>query len=110
MADWVDVTPYGEFQPGSVHSVDVDGTPVAVFNLEGTCYAIEDTCPHDGGVLTGGDVEGDEVICPRHGARFCIKTGKVLAPPAYEDVAVFAVRVEAGMVQVRDARWDEGFS
>lgn len=110
MADWVDVAPYAEFQPGSVRSVEVDGTQVAVFNLEGTCYAIEDSCPHDGGVLTGGDVEGDEVICPRHGARFCIKTGKVLAPPAYEDVAVFAVRVEAGTVQVRDTRWDEGFS
>ncbi|TDG04136.1 non-heme iron oxygenase ferredoxin subunit [Paraburkholderia guartelaensis] len=110
MANWVDVAPYAEFQTGSVRSVDVDGTAVAVFNLEGTCYAIEDTCPHDGGVLTGGDVEGDEVICPRHGARFCIKTGKVLAPPAYEDVAVFEVRVEAGIVQVRDSRWDEGFS
>ena len=95
MADWVDVAPYGDFPPGSVRSVDVDGTQVAVFNLDGTCYAIEDTCTHDGGVLTGGDVEDDVVICPRHGARFCIRTGKVLGPPAYEDVAVFEVRVEA---------------
>jgi 3-phenylpropionate/trans-cinnamate dioxygenase ferredoxin component len=46
------------------------------------------------------------VICPRHGARFCIRTGKVLAPPAYEDVVVFPVRIEAGIVQVRDERWD----
>jgi 3-phenylpropionate/trans-cinnamate dioxygenase ferredoxin component len=104
MANWVDVAPYSEFPAGSVRSVEVDGAQVAVFNLDGTCYAIEDTCTHDGGVLTGGDVEDDVVICPRHGARFCIKTGKVLGPPAYEDVAVFAVRVEAGIVQVSDTR------
>jgi 3-phenylpropionate/trans-cinnamate dioxygenase ferredoxin component len=104
MADWVNVAPLDEFPPGSVRSVDVDGAQVAVFNLDGTCYAIEDVCTHDGGVLTGGEVEDDVVVCPRHGARFCIKTGKVLGPPAYEDVAVFAVRVEAGVVQVMDTR------
>lgn len=104
MTDWVDVAPLNEFPPGSVRSVEVDGAQVAVFNLDGTCYAIEDVCTHDGGVLTGGDVEDDVVVCPRHGARFCIRTGKVLGPPAYEDVAVFAVRVEAGVVQVMDTR------
>jgi 3-phenylpropionate/trans-cinnamate dioxygenase ferredoxin subunit len=107
MSDWVDVVAISDFPPGSVSSVDVDGAQVAVFNLDGTCYAIEDVCTHDGGILTGGAVEGDAVVCPRHGARFCIRTGRVLAPPAYEDVAVFPVRVEAGIVQVRDARWDE---
>ncbi|MPW23013.1 Rieske 2Fe-2S domain-containing protein [Paraburkholderia sp. CNPSo 3157] len=107
MADWVDVAAMTDFPPGSVRSVDVDGAQVAVFNLDGTCYAIEDVCTHDGGILTGGEVEDDVVVCPRHGARFCIKTGRVLAPPAYEDVAVFPVRVEAGIVQVRDARWDK---
>ncbi len=71
-----------------------------------SCYAIENICPHDGGILTGGTVEGDVVICPRHGARFCIRTGKVLAPPAYEDVVVFPVRIQAGVAQVRDERWD----
>ncbi|BCG05144.1 benzene 1,2-dioxygenase ferredoxin (plasmid) [Paraburkholderia sp. PGU19] len=106
MSAWVDVAAMTDFPPGSVRSVDVDGAQVAVFNLDGTCYGIEDTCPHDGGILTGGAVEGDVVVCPRHGARFCIRTGRVLAPPAYEDLAVFPVRVEAGIVQVRDARWD----
>jgi 3-phenylpropionate/trans-cinnamate dioxygenase ferredoxin component len=100
MTDWVDVAAYADFPPGSVRSVDVDGAQVAVFNLGGTCYAIEDICTHDGGILTGGTVEDDVVVCPRHGARFCIRTGEVLSPPAYEDVAVYAVRVEAGVVQV----------
>ncbi|MGZ8215504.1 MAG: Rieske 2Fe-2S domain-containing protein, partial [Methylosarcina sp.] len=49
---------------------------------------------------------GDEIICPRHGARFCVKTGEVKAPPAYEDIASFPVRIENGRVQVRDDRWD----
>jgi 3-phenylpropionate/trans-cinnamate dioxygenase ferredoxin subunit len=106
MSDWVDVAAIEGFPAGAVRSVEVDGAQVAVFNLDGTCYAIEDICPHDGGFLTGGAVEGDVVICPRHGARFCIRTGKVLAPPAYEDVVVFPVRIEAGVVQVRDDRWD----
>ncbi|MBI3284104.1 MAG: non-heme iron oxygenase ferredoxin subunit [Burkholderiales bacterium] len=106
MSDWVDVTPQAEFGPGSWRSLDVDGALIAVYNLDGAYYAIEDVCTHDGGILSGGLWEGEEIVCPRHGARFSIKTGKVTAPPAYEDVACFPVRVEAGMVQVRDARWD----
>ena len=106
MSGWIDVAPQVDFAAGQWRSLNVDGTPVAVFNLGGGYYAIEDVCTHDGGILTGGALEGEEIVCPRHGARFSIKTGAVLAPPAYEDVATFPVRVEAGMVQVRDARWD----
>ncbi|WP_306304550.1 non-heme iron oxygenase ferredoxin subunit [Methylogaea oryzae] len=86
--------------------MDVDGTPVAVFNLEGEYYAIHDVCSHDGAEIASGCLEGDEIVCPRHGARFCIRTGAVTKPPAYEDIAVFPVRLEGGAVQVRDDRWD----
>lgn len=106
MQDWIDVAPAEALQPGAWRSIDVDGVQIAVFNLEGAFYAIEDVCTHDGGVLTGGAVEGDVIVCPRHGARFCIRTGEVLAPPAYEDVPTFAVRVEAGIVQVRETPSD----
>jgi len=106
MSGWVDVVPQHEFTVGAWRSLDVDGSQVAVFNLDGEYYAIEDVCTHDGGILTGGALEGEQIVCPRHGARFSIKTGKVLAPPAYEDVATFPLRVEGGMIQVRDARWD----
>ena len=102
MAKWVDVAPKAELRPGMWRSVDVDGIRVAVFNLDGAFFAIEDVCTHDGGILTGGAVEGDVIICPRHGARFSIRTGEVLAPPAYEDVAAFPVRVEGDRVQVRE--------
>ena len=106
MSDWQDVAAAEELAPGTHRVVDVDGAQVAVFNLDGRYYAIEDVCTHDGGTLTGGTVEGEEIVCPRHGARFSIRTGAVLAPPAYEPIHAFPVRVEDGRVQVRDDRWD----
>ncbi|MEE8196138.1 MAG: non-heme iron oxygenase ferredoxin subunit [Acidiferrobacterales bacterium] len=106
MSDWIEVAAVDEFPAGTSRVVDVDGAMVAVFNLDGEYYAIEDICTHDGGELASGDREGEEIVCPRHGARFNIRTGEVTAPPAYEAVATFPVRVRAGKIQVRDDRWD----
>lgn len=86
--------------------VEVDGVGIAVFKLGQDFYAIEDVCTHDGGKLTGGCVEHDQIICPRHGARFSIRTGEALTAPAYEPTATFPVRITNGMVQVKDDRWD----
>ena len=106
MSDWVAVAREGELSPGQWRKADLDGTQVVVFNIDGGLYAIEDVCTHDGGQLTGGQVEGDEIVCPRHGARFCIRTGEALTAPAYEPTAKFPVRVCGGEIQVRDDRWD----
>jgi 3-phenylpropionate/trans-cinnamate dioxygenase ferredoxin subunit len=106
VSDWVAVARAEELAPGTWRVADVDGTQVVVFNLDGEFYAIEDVCTHDGGQLTGGHVEGAEIVCPRHGARFCIRTGEALSAPAYEPTAKFPVRVENGEVQVRDDRWE----
>jgi 3-phenylpropionate/trans-cinnamate dioxygenase ferredoxin subunit len=106
LSEWVAVAREGEIGPGAWRVADVDGTQVVVFNLAGAYYAIEDVCTHDGGQLTGGRIEGDQIVCPRHGARFCIRTGEALTAPAYEATATFPVRVENGEVQVRDDRWD----
>ncbi|MDY6942105.1 MAG: non-heme iron oxygenase ferredoxin subunit [Pseudomonadota bacterium] len=106
MSNWTDVAPAGEFPVGTHQVVDVEGVSIAVFNVEGTYYAIENICTHDGGTLTGGPVKGCEVTCPRHGARFDVRTGAVLSPPAYEPVDTFPVRLEHNVVQVRDDRWD----
>ena len=106
MADWTDVASTDELAPGDYRVVDIDDAFIAVFNIEGEFYAIEDVCTHDYETLTGGCIEGDEIICPRHGARFNIKTGEALTPPAYEPVATLPVRVENGVVQVKDDRWD----
>lgn len=106
MSDWVDVAPANEVKTGERRVVDVDDTEIAVFNVGGVFHAIEDVCTHDGGELASGELREDVIECPRHGAQFSVRTGEVLAPPAYEPVAVFPVRVENGMVQVRDDRWD----
>jgi len=107
MADWVDVASRDELSPGKHRVVDVDDVEIAVFNVDGEYYAIEDVCTHDGGQLTGGEIEHDCVVCPRHGAKFCVKTGEALTPPAYEPTETFPVRVtDEGMVQVCDPRWD----
>lgn len=106
MADWITVASVNEITPGTSRVVDVDGTLIAVFNIDGEYYAIEDVCTHDGGLLTGGTVERDVIICPRHGARFCIKTGAALSAPAYEATTTFPVRVQNAQIQVQDTRWD----
>ena len=106
MTDWVDVAAEGGLSDGDHIVVDVDDAMIAVFNLGGEYFAIEDICTHDGSEISSGCVFGEEIECPRHGARFSIRTGEVTAPPAYEPVDTFPVRVSDGMIQVRDHRWD----
>lgn len=112
MAEWLDVAPVAEFGAGQSRLVHADGIDIAVFNLDGQYYAIEDRCTHEDSPLLGCGlpaedlIEGDQITCPRHGANFCIRTGAALTPPAYEDITCFPVRVENGMVQTRDDRWD----
>ncbi|MBA2408283.1 MAG: non-heme iron oxygenase ferredoxin subunit [Gammaproteobacteria bacterium] len=106
MAEWVDVARAENLAPGDYETVDIDDVEIAVINCDGEFYAIEDVCTHDGGELTGGEIEGCQIECPRHGARFDIATGNALSAPAYEPVTTFPVRVHNGVVQVRDDRWD----
>ena len=106
MIAWTPICATLELLPGESRVAEVDGVQVAVFNLDGTFYAIEDVCTHDGGELTGGTLEGHEITCPRHGARFDIRTGEALCAPAYLPTAKFPVKVEGGIVYTRDDRWD----
>lgn len=106
MTDWIDVCKASALADNENIVLDVDGTEVAIFKIEGQFYAIEDVCTHDGAEIASGELDGDEIICPRHGARFCVKTGAVKCAPAYEDVDTFPVRVENGLLQIRDERWD----
>lgn len=80
--------------------VEVGGQSLAIFNIAGTLYAIENTCPHRGGPLAEGMMAGQEVICPWHGSRFDVKTGVVLTPPAQQGVKSFPVRVTGNDVEV----------
>ena len=97
---WIDVGAAAEIPPEDRATVEIDGRFVAVFNIGGEFLAIEDVCTHDGGDLAGGIVEDDQVICPRHGARFCLRTGAALTPPAYEPVRSYRTRVNAGRIEV----------
>ena len=106
MSDWVFVCPTAQLLPGEKATVWADDTPILVVNLDGELYAVEDVCTHDGGELAGGDVYGFEVECPRHGARFDLRTGAALCPPAYEPIAKFPVKVENAQVYTRDDRFD----
>lgn len=104
MAEWVDVCEVEKLRPDTFRIVDFDDIEVMVFNIKGNYYAIEDVCTHDGGPLSDGELKGCEIICPRHAAKFDVRTGKVTAPPAYEDLDIFPTRVESGKVQVCDNR------
>lgn len=100
MTRWHDVIGADALTPGNFAIVETDELIAAVFNVAGGFYAIEDVCTHDGEELTGGPIDGDQIVCPRHGARFCIRTGKALTPPAYEDVRTFPVRLHDGRIEV----------
>jgi 3-phenylpropionate/trans-cinnamate dioxygenase ferredoxin subunit len=99
-AAWIEVAPAGEVPPGGHRVYEVDARFVVVYNIGGELYAIEDLCTHDGNPLSDGPVEDHEVICPRHGARFCLRTGAALSPPAYEPVTCFAVEVRGGRLRI----------
>ncbi|HEX9771927.1 MAG TPA: non-heme iron oxygenase ferredoxin subunit [Steroidobacteraceae bacterium] len=99
---WIPVVPVSSIPPGDYASAEVDGRFVAVFNIDGEFLAVDDVCTHDGEGLAGGEIDGDVVVCPRHGARFSLRTGEVLSPPAYEPVRTYATRVTDGVVEVED--------
>jgi 3-phenylpropionate/trans-cinnamate dioxygenase ferredoxin subunit len=98
---WIDAGPTADLHDGEAISIPVGRRMVAVVRSGAEYFAIEDVCTHDGAELTGGDVEGAEIICPRHGARFCLRTGQALSPPAYEPVRVFETKISDGRLWVR---------
>ena len=100
MDRWIDVAGIAELPPGARCTADDDGLAIAVFNLDGEYFAIENSCTHDRGELAEGETEGDQIICPRHGARFSLRTGAVLSPPAYENLRIFPVRIVQGRILV----------
>lgn len=106
MDTWIDVAPEAVFPEGTCRRLDVGGRPVAVFNVAGTFYAIEDICSHQEVSLSDGELDGLTIICPGHGARFSLVTGEALSPPAYEPVPTLLVRIQDGVVQVCDDGFD----
>jgi 3-phenylpropionate/trans-cinnamate dioxygenase ferredoxin subunit len=102
MSTWISVFSVDDIENGQHRVVDIDDTEVVIFKVDNDFFAIENVCSHDGGEIGSGALENGEIICPRHGARFCIKTGDVKSPPAYEGVESYAVRIENNIVQIQN--------
>ena len=80
--------------------LEVAGHTIALFNLAGEYFAIADVCSHDDGPVADGDVEAHEITCPRHGARFDLRTGKALSLPAVVDIPAYPVRVMGNQIEI----------
>ena len=101
MSDFVPVCKVSALSDPGKTVVEVGDRLVALFHVGGKYWAIDDLCTHDGGPLAEGELEGYTIVCPRHGARFDIRTGRVLSMPATQDTPAHEVKVEGDDVLVR---------
>ena len=100
MGRFVEVAKKSEIPDAGAIGVEVEGKRLALINLNGEIYAIDDDCPHEGGPLSEGQISGEEIECPWHTSHFNIKTGRVIRDPATEDVATYRVRLARDVVEV----------
>ena len=98
--EYVTVASIDELADGERIIFEIGGLPIALFNLGGQYYAIADLCSHDDGPVAEGELEGLEIVCPRHGARFNMETGEALTLPAVVDIPVYPVRVVGDDIQI----------
>jgi len=98
----LEVCPLDDLPAGTARIVRDGWLAIGVYNLGGDLYAIEDRCSHDDGPLAEGELDADEgvAVCPRHGARIDVRSGRALSLPAVESVQTFPVRVENGLVVI----------
>ena len=100
MAQFIKVATTDELGDQQAKLVEVEGQKIALFRVDGSFNALSDTCTHRGGSLSEGELEGAEVTCPWHGARFDIKTGPVMRPPAGREVRSYPVRVTGADIEI----------
>jgi len=98
--EYLRVAATDEVPPGGVTSVSVAGRRIAIFNVDGTFYAVDDTCTHEYAPLSQGPRNGEVVTCPKHGSRFNVRTGRVLSLPAVVPLSTYPVRVEGGQISI----------
>ena len=103
MSKLIKVAETKDVSPGTAKVVQAEGRSIALFNVAGTFHAIDNTCPHRGGPLGEGELADEVVTCPWHGAKFNVKTGEVLGPPARQGVQSFPVTVQGNDVLVEVA-------
>ena len=100
MANFVTVAKTTDIKPGQMKTFEVGSQRVLIANWEGTFFAAQDLCTHDNGTLSDGELIGDEIECPRHGGRFSVKTGAVMALPPIFPIKTFPVKVDGANVLV----------
>ncbi len=100
MSDFVKVAETSDIPAGRVKVVVVGDRRIALCNVDGQFFAIDDLCTHDGGALDQGELQGDVIECPRHGARFSVRTGKVLALPAVKALDTYPLTLEGSEIRV----------
>lgn len=98
--EFIQVASVADLPPGERLFLEIDGEPIVIFNIAGEFFAIADLCSHDNGPVGEGELDGYEVVCPRHGARFDVTNGKVLALPAVEDIPAYPLRVTNGEIEI----------
>ncbi|MCA9937498.1 MAG: non-heme iron oxygenase ferredoxin subunit [Anaerolineales bacterium] len=101
---FVRVAGIADIPPGARTLIDLEEETIAIFNIDGELYCIADVCTHDGGPLADGDVRGCEIECPRHGARFDLRTGAALSLPAVIAVPTYEARVVGDAIYVKVPR------
>lgn len=94
MTDFIKVAKVDDLEDGELMAVEVDGEFVCLAKVDGEVYAFTDDCTHIGGPLNEGELEGEVLTCPWHGAQFDVRSGKVLRGPARQDIQTYAVRVD----------------
>jgi len=102
MTEFVKVASTGDIAPGERLWLEFEEETVVLFNVNGTYYCIADVCTHDGGPLEDGELEEYEVECPRHGARFDVRSGAALCLPAVTPVPTFEVKVDGEDIYIED--------
>jgi 3-phenylpropionate/trans-cinnamate dioxygenase ferredoxin subunit len=98
--EYIPVGSIDELKDGERLFVEIDEKPIVILNIAGQYYAIADVCSHDEGPVGEGNIEGYEIVCPRHGARFDIRTGRVLLLPAFVDIPVYPIRLAGDQIEI----------
>jgi 3-phenylpropionate/trans-cinnamate dioxygenase ferredoxin subunit len=99
-AEFLDIAPASELPNGERLFIEVEGKSIVIVNIAGQFFAIADVCTHDDGPLGDGDIEGFNIVCPRHGGEFDVRTGQAVQMPAVVDIPAYPVRVVDGTIQL----------
>ncbi len=98
--EYLEIAPVSELPNGERLFIEVEGRSLVIFNIAGQYFAIGDICTHDDGPVGDGDIEGFNIVCPRHGGEFDVRTGQAVQMPAVVDIPAYPVKVVDDTIHV----------